>query len=233
MWVGLEPLARRAGHRVGRLPKLKPPELGARADSPAKQEGVESSDAGRPDPTTTPACRTTPTIGDLTMPLPRLDSRERTRRTAAFGRDGVAPTKATRMMRSPTAVRRRIPAHEALHSRRPFPDPTRLDAPGGHPSEIRIREDIERQFSAPDGGWLIFKLPPAELTVHPSDGPTGHELFFMCDDLEVATRDLQANGVEFIQDVSQERWGRLTFSRLPGGDEVGIYEPRHPLAIDL
>jgi catechol 2,3-dioxygenase-like lactoylglutathione lyase family enzyme len=23
-------------------------------------------------------------------------------------------------------------------------------------------------------GWLIFKLPAAELAVHPSDGPTGH-----------------------------------------------------------
>jgi len=130
-------------------------------------------------------------------------------------------------------VRRRIPAHEALHSRGPFPDPTRLDAPGGHSSEIGIREDIERQFSGPDGGWLTFKLPPAELAVHPSDGPTGHELFFMCDDLEVTMRDLQANGVKFIQDVSQERWGRLTRFRLPGGGEVGIYEPRHPLAIDL
>ena len=31
------------------------------------------------------------------------------------------------------------------------------------------------------GGWLIFKVPPAELAVHPSDGPTGHELYFMCD----------------------------------------------------
>ena len=31
-------------------------------------------------------------------------------------------------------------------------------------------------------GWLIFALPPAELGVHPSDGPA-HELSFMCDDL--------------------------------------------------
>ena len=83
------------------------------------------------------------------------------------------------------------------------------------------------------GGWLIFRLPPAELAVHPSEGSTGHELYFMCDDLETTMAELQAKGVEFTQDVSEERWGRLTRFRLPGGGEVGIYEPRHPLAIDL
>ena len=82
------------------------------------------------------------------------------------------------------------------------------------------------------GGWLIFKVPPAELAVHPSDGPTGHELYFMCDDLEATMSELQTKGVEFA-DVSDERWGRLTRFRLPGGGEVGMYEPRHPLAIDL
>ena len=83
------------------------------------------------------------------------------------------------------------------------------------------------------GGWLIFKVPPAELAVHPSDGSTGHELYFMCDDLEATMRELQAKGVNFTHDVSEERWGRLTRFRLPGGAEVGMYEPHHPLAIDL
>jgi len=83
------------------------------------------------------------------------------------------------------------------------------------------------------GGWLIFKIPPAELAVHPADGPVGHELYFMCDDLDVTMSDLRAKGVEFAEGVSEERWGRLTRLRLPGGGEVGLYEPRHPLAIDL
>jgi catechol 2,3-dioxygenase-like lactoylglutathione lyase family enzyme len=83
------------------------------------------------------------------------------------------------------------------------------------------------------GDWLIFKLPPAELAVHPSDGSTGHELYFVCDDVDATMRDLQAKGVDFTQEISEERWGRLTRFRLPGGGDVGIYEPRHPLAIDL
>ena len=82
-------------------------------------------------------------------------------------------------------------------------------------------------------GWLIFKIPPAELAVHPSDGLIGHELYFMCDALEATVSDLKAKGIEFTQDITEERWGRLTAFRLPAGGEVGLYEPSHPLAIDL
>src|SRR5215217_9685163 len=32
-------------------------------------------------------------------------------------------------------------------------------------------------------GWLIFKLPPAEVAVHPTDGAPRHEFYLMCDDL--------------------------------------------------
>jgi hypothetical protein len=55
----------------------------------------------------------------------------------------------------------------------------------------------------------------------------------MCDDLETTMQQLQAKDVEVGQDVAEERWGRLTRLRLPGGGEVGLYEPSHPLAIDL
>ena len=92
---------------------------------------------------------------------------------------------------------------------------------------------LEQPHVDAGGGWLIFKLPPAELAVHPSDGPRGHELYFMCDDVEATMRDLRAKGVQFTQDISEERWGRLTRFRLPGGGEVGLYEPRHPRATDL
>jgi len=92
---------------------------------------------------------------------------------------------------------------------------------------------LDRPHVDGGGGWLIFKLPPAELAVHPSDGPARLGLYFMSDDLDAAMRELHTKGVEFTQDISEERWGRLTHFRLPGGEEVGLYEPRHPRAIDL
>lgn len=113
---------------------------------------------------------------------------------------------------------------------------------GSHVIVFSTDPEADREFFADvlgrphvdaGGGWLIFKLPPSELAVHPSDRATGHELYFMCDDLKDTVDDLRAKGVEFTQDISEERWGRLTRFRLPGGGEVGIYEPRHPLAIDL
>ena len=77
-------------------------------------------------------------------------------------------------------------------------------------------------------GWLIFALPPAELAVHPSDTNGRHELYLMCDDLDATVRDLRAKGVDVAREPSSAGWGRLTAIRLPGGGELGLYEPRHP-----
>ncbi|MFE0102765.1 VOC family protein [Streptomyces sp. NPDC059009] len=84
-------------------------------------------------------------------------------------------------------------------------------------------------------GWLIFKLPPAELAVHPADGGGGgsHEVFFMCADLAATVAELASQGVEFTQEVTQAGWGAVTAFRLPGGSEVRLYEPRHPRATEL
>ncbi|MGB2939899.1 MAG: extradiol dioxygenase [Candidatus Dormiibacterota bacterium] len=83
------------------------------------------------------------------------------------------------------------------------------------------------------GGWLIFKLPPAEVAVHPSDGPERTELYLMCDDIAATMADLAAKGVEFAGPVSEERWGILTAIKLPGGGELGLYQPKHPTAYNL
>ena len=78
-------------------------------------------------------------------------------------------------------------------------------------------------------GWLIFRLPPAEIAVHPASDPS-HEFFLMCDDVEETIAELTAKGVEFTQPVSDEGWGLMTVLRLPGGGELGLYEPRHERA---
>jgi catechol 2,3-dioxygenase-like lactoylglutathione lyase family enzyme len=81
-------------------------------------------------------------------------------------------------------------------------------------------------------GWLIFKLPPAEVAVHPAEAAS-HELLLMCDDLESTVAELTARGVEFVRPVERQRWGVLTSFRLPGGGEVGLYEPLHERVHDL
>ncbi|HEX2050871.1 MAG TPA: VOC family protein [Actinomycetota bacterium] len=85
-------------------------------------------------------------------------------------------------------------------------------------------------------GWLIFALPPAELGVHPAEGPTydrgvRHQLTFMCDDVAATIDELRAKGVEVRGEPEDEGWGVTTTLVLPGGVEVMLYEPRHPTAI--
>jgi catechol 2,3-dioxygenase-like lactoylglutathione lyase family enzyme len=81
-------------------------------------------------------------------------------------------------------------------------------------------------------GWLIFALPPGEAAFHPSDANGAHELYFICDDLEAEIASLAKQGVECSQ-VQAARWGLMTKMRLPGGGAVGLYQPKHPLAVDL
>jgi catechol 2,3-dioxygenase-like lactoylglutathione lyase family enzyme len=83
------------------------------------------------------------------------------------------------------------------------------------------------------GGWLIFKLPPAEIAVHPTDGETKHELYLMCDNIEGLLAELTAKGVEVARPVSDEGWGLLASIKLPSGSDLALYEPRHPTAYDL
>ncbi len=77
-------------------------------------------------------------------------------------------------------------------------------------------------------GWPIFAAPPTELAVHPTDGEPEHELYLMCDDIEAATAKLAERGIATTMPITDRGWGLVTALRLPGGDEIGLYEPRHP-----
>jgi hypothetical protein len=78
------------------------------------------------------------------------------------------------------------------------------------------------------GGWLIFRLPPAELAAHPEPDGDRCELYLVCDDVATTTRELGARGVEFVGEITDEGWGLRTTIKLPGGGKLGLYEPRHP-----
>lgn len=80
------------------------------------------------------------------------------------------------------------------------------------------------------GGWLILALPPAELAVHPTDGPPQAEVYLMCDDIRSAVQDFTARGAEVDGEVRDQGWGLLVTVRLPSGAPLGVYEPRHPVA---
>ena len=100
------------------------------------------------------------------------------------------------------------------------------------------------KFRAVDAGhgWLIFALPPAELGVHPTEAavPKRHVeedllatvLYLMCDDLRSVMQTLAAQGV-LCAEPEQAAWGLRTTIPLPSGGRIGLYQPRHPTALDL
>ena len=91
------------------------------------------------------------------------------------------------------------------------------------------------------GGWLIFKTPPSELGVHPTDAGNRehsadtphHETSLMCDDIEATVAELRAKGVEVGGEIENQAYGRVTSIRVPGAGTMQLYQPRHPLAYEL
>ena len=97
----------------------------------------------------------------------------------------------------------------------------------------RVRAFLDEVLGLPSvdagHGWLIFALPPTEAAFHPSEGDV-HELYFMCDDLKTEIASLAKKGVRCSK-VEEARWGSITKMRLPSGGNVGLYQPKHPIAI--
>lgn len=81
-------------------------------------------------------------------------------------------------------------------------------------------------------GWLIFALPPLEVGFHPHHENNLHELYFMCKDIKKTIDDLKAKGVKCTE-INDQPWGLLTMITLPGGGEIGLYQPKHETAIEM
>jgi hypothetical protein len=75
-------------------------------------------------------------------------------------------------------------------------------------------------------GWMIFKLPPAELGVHPGEQNDVHQFYLMTDNLDAEIETLNGLGAE-TEEVGKASWGRFTALRLPGGGKLGLYEAHH------
>ena len=106
-------------------------------------------------------------------------------------------------------------AHIVIHSKDPAAD------------RALFRDVLKFSHVDAHDGWLIFKLPPAEVAFHPSDGNELREFYLMTDDLDGEIAALKSAGV-VLEEPSQQGWGRVTRIKLPGGGTVGLYQPRHP-----
>ena len=105
-------------------------------------------------------------------------------------------------------------AHAIIDSRKPEAD------------RAVLRDVLELSHVDAGDGWLIFGLLPGEVAVHPSRKNDVHELFFLCQDLRGFVRAMRKKGVR-CGPIQSPRWGRLTMVPLPGGGEIGVYEPHH------
>ncbi|MGO9340965.1 MAG: VOC family protein [Acidimicrobiales bacterium] len=105
-----------------------------------------------------------------------------------------------------------------------------------------FRDVLDLPYMDVHGGWLIFKLPPAELGIHPTGGDADrgsgpasghHELYLMCDDVEATVTELSSKGVEFTGGIEDQAFGLLTRFKIPGAGDIGLYQPKHATAYDL
>jgi hypothetical protein len=96
-----------------------------------------------------------------------------------------------------------------------------------------LRDVLELPSVDAGHGWLIFALPPAEVAAHPSDDDEFHELYLMCDDVHAEVAKFQNKGIKITMPVADRGWGLVTRFELPGGGEMGMYQPRHASAIGL
>ena len=95
---------------------------------------------------------------------------------------------------------------------------------------VFFRDVLEMDGVDSGGGWLIFAMPPSEIAFHPTDGDVTNELYLLCDDLRAEMERLTSKGVDFSK-VDEERWGSVTRFTLPGGTTVGLYQPKHTMAL--
>ena len=89
-----------------------------------------------------------------------------------------------------------------------------------------LLRDVFKLPHVNDGGYLIFGLPPAEISVHHGDSNSTHQLFLTCEDIraflgEMAKRKIACTAVQ------DQGWGLVTEMTLPGGGKVNVYQPCH------
>ena len=113
-------------------------------------------------------------------------------------------------------------AHSVINSKNPEAD------------RAFLRDTLKLTHVDVGHGWLIFGLPPAEVAVHPSDKNSSQEFFLMCADIETFVTEMKKHKISCLP-VQDQRWGLVTRLTLPGGGQLGVYQPRHerPMAMPM
>src|SRR4051812_32890589 len=77
------------------------------------------------------------------------------------------------------------------------------------------------------GGYLIFGLPPAEASIHGTEGTVpSHVLYFLCDDIKAFCDDMKGRNTQ-CSEIQDTGWGQLITITLPSGAPLNVYQPRH------
>ena len=93
-----------------------------------------------------------------------------------------------------------------------------------------------------DKDWLIFQTGPGELGVHPTQSewegktysyPLHHSIALMCDDIDTTVSDLKSKGALFSGVIEERVYGRVIMMKVPGIDDIELYQPTHNTAYNL
>lgn len=102
-----------------------------------------------------------------------------------------------------------------------------LESTNEHADMDFLTDVLKLQSVNAGGGYMIFGIPPAELSIHGSGRNDVHKLYLMCEDIAAFTGDMTRHGIAFSTPARQS-WGTVTEITLPGGGKLGVYQPRHP-----
>ncbi len=95
-----------------------------------------------------------------------------------------------------------------------------------------LRDKLDLPATDIGGGWLVFDVAGAEVSIHPREkgpehAPGMHDVSFLCDDLRGTMADLRSRGVRFDGPVEEQSYGFTTHFRMPGGIRVQLWEPKY------
>lgn len=105
-----------------------------------------------------------------------------------------------------------------------------------------LRLNYVEDTAGGEPGWLIFQTGPSEVGVHPTrsehggqvyESPRHHQVCLMVEDIDAAKTDLESRGAEFTSGPDDHGYGLVAMLKVPGADDLMIYEPKHDLAYNL